>query len=540
MQFSHPFALWFLALTLVPLLVVLFFGKRYRVFLSEKLQRGVSGKLAWARASVASLIIASLVFVAADPIRTQPIRNPLKDGIDILFVLDLSKSMLAEDIAPNRINAGKRVLGQFISKRSNDRIGLIGFAGKPFVFSPLTFDHPGLLTIVNDITVDSIKQEIPGFSGTAMGDAMLLATDTLGDHPERQKVIVLLTDGEANVGIDPKIANEFVKKTGVTVHTIGIGEPSGTELFTTDSFGHKQYFMDNNGVPIRASIDEKLLKQIASDNHGVYANAASLKEMEKALEDLNRLYGQTMSSTEETLVHSYAPNIAYLALVLLLLWLGLECFSITSPFHLGALTGVRLTPESTNFSLLTPMVWTKRTLFIAGIAVLAIGAYGYRYTPPLGTISILIDGSKSMLVQDVGKSRFDLARDIANKIIDQYPGSPIRISVFGGDVLPLVPSTYDPEILKRGLAQISLKDLAGGSDIVGALRSLLAANGDEPGSIFVISDGEVIGNRTGMKDTGLNVPANTSIWTVGVGSSEGGNIPMGIDLFGKPVFKLVE
>lgn len=277
MQFSHSFVLWFLALAGVPLLVALLFSSRYRVFVSEKLQRGISTRLIWLRAVVASLVIASLVIVAADPIRTESIRNPLKNGIDILFVLDLSKSMLAEDIAPNRINAGKRVLGQFISKRTNDRVGLIGFAGKPFVFSPLTFDHPGLLAIVNDITVDSIRQEIPGFSGTAMGDAMILATDTIADQPERQKVIVLLTDGEANVGIDPRIANEFLKKTGVTVHTIGIGEAKGTELYTTDAYGRKQYFMDNQGVPIRASIDEKLLTQIATDNHGVYANAASLK-----------------------------------------------------------------------------------------------------------------------------------------------------------------------------------------------------------------------------------------------------------------------
>lgn len=106
--------------------------------------------------------------------------------------------------------------------------------------------------------------------------------------------------------------------------------------------------------------------------------------------------------------------------------------------------------------------------------------------------------------------------------------------------MPLVPSTYDPEILKRGLDSVSLKDLVGGSDIIGSLRSLLAANGEEPGTIFVISDGEVIGNRTGMKDANLSVPTNTSIWTVGVGSREGGNIPMGIDLFGKPVFKLIE
>lgn len=224
----------------------------------------------------------------------------------------------------------------------------------------------------------------------------------------------------------------------------------------------------------------------------------------------------------------------------MLAWLALEALSITSAFHLGILTGVRLTPESTNFSLIMPLVWGKRVLFVAGIALLVAGAYSYRYAPPLGTISILIDGSKSMLVQDVEKSRFDLARDHARRIIEKYPGSPVRISVFGGDLLTLVPATYDPEILKRALDSISLKHLSGGSDIIGALRAHLASIGDEPGTIYVISDGEVIGNRTGMKDTYIKTPSNVSISTIGVGTAAGGNIPMGVDLFGKPVFKMID
>lgn len=104
----------------------------------------------------------------AYPIHTEYIQNPNKTGLDIEIVLDLSKSMLAEDISPNRISMGKKILGEFISKRPQDRIGIIGFAGKPFIFSPLTFDHAGLLSIVNQLEVDSIKQEIPGFSGTAL------------------------------------------------------------------------------------------------------------------------------------------------------------------------------------------------------------------------------------------------------------------------------------------------------------------------------------------------------------------------------------
>lgn len=168
MQFSIPLALWLLWLALIPFLVMWVADRKYQIYLASVFKSKNSKILPWIRSFLASGLIACLVLILANPIHIQSIQNPLKNGVDILFVLDLSKSMLAEDIAPNRIDAGKRVLTNFISERPDDRIGLIGFAGKPFVFSPLTFDRKSLTSIVGNITVDSIKQEIPGFSGTAI------------------------------------------------------------------------------------------------------------------------------------------------------------------------------------------------------------------------------------------------------------------------------------------------------------------------------------------------------------------------------------
>lgn len=240
----------------------------------------------------------------------------------------------------------------------------------------------------------------------------------------------MLTDGEANVGIDPKIANEYVKKANIIVHTIGIGDAKGTDLYTTDAFGKKIYFMDKNGVPIHASIDEPLLKKIASDNNGLYANAATLTGMEKALDNLNKLYGKTLVGKPETTVKSYAPYLAYLVVVLTLVWVILELFSITGAFHLGRLTGIVLTAESSNFAQISWLIWIKRVSLCLGAMLLITGAITYKFTPPLGTVSLLIDGSKSMSVEDVGGTRLALAREIGKKIIDHYAGSPIRISLF--------------------------------------------------------------------------------------------------------------
>lgn len=168
MQFSIPLALWLLWLAFIPFLAMWVADSKYRIYLASAFKSKNSKIAPWVRSFLASSITVCLVLILANPIQIKSIQNPLKKGVDILFVLDLSKSMLAEDIAPNRIDAGKRVLNNFISERPDDRIGLIGFAGKPFVFSPLTFDKKNLASIVGDITVDSIRQEIPGFSGTAI------------------------------------------------------------------------------------------------------------------------------------------------------------------------------------------------------------------------------------------------------------------------------------------------------------------------------------------------------------------------------------
>ncbi len=158
----------------------------------------------------------------ADPRITETHKDTSKNGIDIAIVLDISKSMLAEDISPSRITAAKKAIIRFIEARPNDRISLTIFAGKPFLLSPLTFDSTVLVQIVGSIGVDSIKQEIPGFSGTAIGDGLLLGYQSLESEPTREKIIVLLTDGEANLGIDPKASALYAKEKNVSIYTIGL------------------------------------------------------------------------------------------------------------------------------------------------------------------------------------------------------------------------------------------------------------------------------------------------------------------------------
>lgn len=155
--------------------------------------------------------------------------------------------MLAEDINPNRMSAAKTVMGDFIGHFTSDRLAFVAFAGKAFLSTPLTFDYPALLENVSTITTDSIRQDIPGLSGTAIGDGILLAIDTLTKDTgseARKKVIILLTDGEANMGMDPLAATKLAREKNIQIYTLGIGNPEGTDLYVTDRFGKKQYFLD--------------------------------------------------------------------------------------------------------------------------------------------------------------------------------------------------------------------------------------------------------------------------------------------------------
>ena len=124
-------------------------------------------------------VFSLFVCILANPVTLSFRDDVSKKGIDIAIVFDISKSMLAEDIKPNRLEAAKKVMSNFVSHFTSDRLAIILFAGKPFLSTPLTFDYAALVDAVEHMTTDSIRQDIPGLSGTAMGDGILVALDTL-------------------------------------------------------------------------------------------------------------------------------------------------------------------------------------------------------------------------------------------------------------------------------------------------------------------------------------------------------------------------
>lgn len=268
--------------------------------------------------------------ILANPVSSSVRTDISKKGIDIAIVFDISKSMLAEDIKPNRIEAAKKVMSDFVSRFTSDRLAIVLFAGKPFLSTPLTFDYTALVSAVEQMTTDSIRQDIPGLSGTAMGDGLLVALDTLkGDDKDltnqvRKKVVIVLTDGEANMGINPTIAAKLAKEQGVKIYTLGIGDPAGTELYVTDRFGTKQYFLDQTGKPIRATLDEKTLISIADITGGKYYNAKDGDSLSSVFKELEKLTKTEMKTTSITVRHPEYEWFLWGIVFLLPVWLWLS------------------------------------------------------------------------------------------------------------------------------------------------------------------------------------------------------------------------
>lgn len=197
------------------------------------------------------------------------------EGIDIMLCIDVSGSMTAQDFKPNRMEAAKRVAIDFVNHRPDDRIGVVIFAGESFTQCPLTTDHYILISQIQQIRNGLLED------GTAIGSGLATSVDRLRNSKSKSKVVILLTDGINNSGlIDPSTAKEIAKTFHVKVYTIGVG---------TDGYIPGLNSPTNNTPGQNVTIDEKLLKQIASETGGKYFRATDNSSLEKIYEEIDRL-----------------------------------------------------------------------------------------------------------------------------------------------------------------------------------------------------------------------------------------------------------
>ena len=202
------------------------------------------------------------------------------NGIDIVMAIDVSSSMLAQDLKPDRLSALKRVAAIFVDDRTSDRIGLVVYAGESYTKTPITSDKSIIKGALREISYQGLIED-----GTAIGMGLATSVNRLKDSRAKSKVIILLTDGVNNSGfIDPKIATELAVEFGIKTYTIGLGS-NGTALAPVGILpnGEFQYALT------KVEIDEALLKEIASSTGGIYFRATNNKKLEEIYAEINKL-----------------------------------------------------------------------------------------------------------------------------------------------------------------------------------------------------------------------------------------------------------
>jgi Ca-activated chloride channel family protein len=285
LEFLNPEFLWLLCL--LPIIAFWFYYTRKKNSASLK----ISGTKGFGKPSLLSklkpllnvlrlLAIASLIIALARP-RSVEVSKKSKTtrGIDIVMAMDVSASMLAKDLKPNRLEALKVVASRFVNQRPNDRIGIVVYAGESYTKTPITSDKRIVLNTIREITWGALED------GTAIGMGLGSAVNRLKNSQAKSKVIILLTDGVNNSGfVDPRTAAELAKELGIKVYTIGIGT-NGTALFPVakDPAGNLVF----RNVPVE--IDEALLKYISAQTEGKYFRATDNETLGKIYDEINKL-----------------------------------------------------------------------------------------------------------------------------------------------------------------------------------------------------------------------------------------------------------
>ncbi len=253
-----------------------------------------------------TLAIAALIVAIARPQSSSSGQQITIEGIDIVLSLDVSGSMLARDLKPDRLEASKNVAADFIKSRPTDRIGLVIFSGESFTQVPLTTDHAILLNMLDGIKSGMIDD------GTALGDGLATAVSRLKDSKAISKVAILLTDGVNNAGaVDPVTAAEIAKVFGIRVYTIGVGTYGTAPYPVQTPFGIQLRDM-------KVEIDEALLQDIAQRTDGRYFRATSNEKLSEIYQEIDKLERSKIDVTEFKRKHEEYLPLAFFALGLLL------------------------------------------------------------------------------------------------------------------------------------------------------------------------------------------------------------------------------
>lgn len=274
-RFANPE--FFIALIIVPVLIILYivFGikrkKAIREFgnpetLASLMPNKSAARLGW-KFTIIILAITLIIIALVRPQMGAKLEKIKREGVEIIIALDVSNSMLAEDIQPNRLERAKRAIARLTERLNNDKIGLIVFAGDAYTQIPITTDYSSTKLFLSAISTNIVPKQ-----GTAIGSAISLATRSFSPNAESSKAIIIITDGE-NHEDDPVSMAKTAAENGIIVHTIGMGLPQGAPIPYITASGQKDFRKDKNGEVVVTKLDDKMLQEIASAGNGKYIRA---------------------------------------------------------------------------------------------------------------------------------------------------------------------------------------------------------------------------------------------------------------------------
>ena len=284
MFFEYPKLLWLMA---IPVLMVLHYVylelfRRPHMRVSvlypwAKTGCGIMGIVRHIPFALRIFALVMIVLAIARPRSSQQMEKIDTEGIDIVFAMDVSTSMLARDLTPDRISASKDIAIEFIAQRPSDRMGIVVFAGESFTQCPLTTDRATLINMMKEVQTDIIED------GTAIGNGLATAVARMKDSDAKSRVVILLTDGVNNRGeISPQMAAEIAKTYGIRVYTIGVGKEGMAPYPVMTPWG-----VDVQNVKVE--IDEKLLTEIAEGTGGRYFRATDNTKLASIYSEINKM-----------------------------------------------------------------------------------------------------------------------------------------------------------------------------------------------------------------------------------------------------------
>lgn len=295
MRFAQPnYIVFFWVVLLLILFLFWAFKKKQRImrrFAEEGLLKEIAASVDTRKQKIkAVLIVCATVFGLLSLMRPQwgfQWQEVKRRGLDILIAIDLSKSMLASDVLPNRLERSKMAVKDLLKKVQGDRLGLIGFAGTAFLSCPLTVDYDGFLLALNDLDVQAMPR-----GGTSISEAIKLALKSYEGGEKKYKNLIIITDGEDHEG-NARAAAEIARKEGVKVFCVGIGTMNGELVQVRDEQGNKTFLKDKEGNVVKSRLNEELLRQIALITGGTYVRSSGAEF------GLEWLYAEKLSTLEK-------------------------------------------------------------------------------------------------------------------------------------------------------------------------------------------------------------------------------------------------